>query len=520
MANRKYVMLEDKNGEEVLPVTDGNGVFVDDGTKKLDKKLTEINEQLEHKAKQIDLEVVKNRIDSITSLESGSTTGDAELIDGRIGTNGNIFNNIGSSIRNQLKFVTGELTTFKANTTISFMQGTLNSENGEYNSSRRDRICTDFIESKNIGIIAISGEFKFLIMQYDSNKTYLHTTNFLNTSTIDTSYFYNNCKYLRIVVAYREDDTTVIKPSVDVGLLLTEKIDLERLTLKIKDIESTINKADTVFNNNTSIEITDIKSIPSLTGSDCCTVGDAIYTFLVSDDSGEAKANAYKLTLSDDKLTKAYVYEHDLGHCNSLEYCEANDTLILGNGSSDYELPGKILILENFSEKTSFLRSECLQIDVSHLGKKANVVWGENNYLNYDIIYLLLNDGHKIVKIQLGKESNILESGTKIKDVGFNGTYKVLNTYTISNVTEDYDNCVQGATYFKNKLIWGFGHSEGTISLHIAEFKDSGVVLSGVNYFKYDNNGNKIKETVLGVTNNNNELIVQTGRSMYYCNIN
>ena len=47
MANRKYVMLEDKNGEEVLPVTDGNGVFVDDGTKKLDKKLTEINEQLD-----------------------------------------------------------------------------------------------------------------------------------------------------------------------------------------------------------------------------------------------------------------------------------------------------------------------------------------------------------------------------------------------------------------------------------------------------------------------------------------
>lgn len=50
MTNREYVMLEDKNGKEVLPVTDGNGVFVEGGTKKLDKKLTEINEQLEHKA--------------------------------------------------------------------------------------------------------------------------------------------------------------------------------------------------------------------------------------------------------------------------------------------------------------------------------------------------------------------------------------------------------------------------------------------------------------------------------------
>ena len=40
MADREYVMLEDKNGKEVLPVTDGNGVFVEGGTKKLDKKLT------------------------------------------------------------------------------------------------------------------------------------------------------------------------------------------------------------------------------------------------------------------------------------------------------------------------------------------------------------------------------------------------------------------------------------------------------------------------------------------------
>ena len=57
MANRNYIILEDKDGKEVLPVTDGNGVFVEGGTKKLESKLTEIdskttelNEQLEHKA--------------------------------------------------------------------------------------------------------------------------------------------------------------------------------------------------------------------------------------------------------------------------------------------------------------------------------------------------------------------------------------------------------------------------------------------------------------------------------------
>lgn len=57
MADREYVILEDKNGKEVLPVTDGNGVFVEGGTKKLDKKLTEINEQLDT--------ITKNKYDDV-----------------------------------------------------------------------------------------------------------------------------------------------------------------------------------------------------------------------------------------------------------------------------------------------------------------------------------------------------------------------------------------------------------------------------------------------------------------------
>lgn len=145
MANRNYIILEDKDGKEVLPVTDGNGVFVEGGTKKLENKLTEIdskttelNEQLDNipnqtyiteKAKQIDLnttnskvmaledntatklevEVERKRIDSFTSLQSGSTTGDAELMDGRVGADGVTYKNIGESIRNQIKNIYNEI---------------------------------------------------------------------------------------------------------------------------------------------------------------------------------------------------------------------------------------------------------------------------------------------------------------------------------------------------------------------------------------------------------------------------
>ena len=80
-------------GKKLYPITKGENIIMDDGSS--------LSSQLDTKAKQSDLEVERKRIDSFISLEHGSTTGDAELIDGRIGADGEIYNNIGESIRSQ-----------------------------------------------------------------------------------------------------------------------------------------------------------------------------------------------------------------------------------------------------------------------------------------------------------------------------------------------------------------------------------------------------------------------------------
>ena len=54
---------------------------------------------LEEKANKSDVNTANARIDSFTSLASGSTTGDAELIDARINSDGLIFENTGGNIR-------------------------------------------------------------------------------------------------------------------------------------------------------------------------------------------------------------------------------------------------------------------------------------------------------------------------------------------------------------------------------------------------------------------------------------
>ena len=65
-------------------------------------KIKDIKSQLDTKANKEALDIERKRIDSFTSLPSGSTTGDAELIDGRIGANGTVYDNIGEAIRGQI----------------------------------------------------------------------------------------------------------------------------------------------------------------------------------------------------------------------------------------------------------------------------------------------------------------------------------------------------------------------------------------------------------------------------------
>ena len=56
-----------------------------------------------------DFDVLEARMNQFTSLQEGSTTGDAELIDGRIGYDGTVYDNIGGAIRGQVSELKGEI---------------------------------------------------------------------------------------------------------------------------------------------------------------------------------------------------------------------------------------------------------------------------------------------------------------------------------------------------------------------------------------------------------------------------
>ena len=75
----------------------------------IEDEIDEINSSLDKKASQSDLLTERRRIDSFVSLNEGSTTGDAELIDARIGADGVTYNNLGTAIRTEISKISNTL---------------------------------------------------------------------------------------------------------------------------------------------------------------------------------------------------------------------------------------------------------------------------------------------------------------------------------------------------------------------------------------------------------------------------
>ena len=85
-------------------------------------KLTNLNNYDDSSIKN-DIQTQKTRIDNLAKLQAGSTTGDAELIDARVGADGITYDNVGGAIRGQVNSITeniNDLVLFKNNVIFTF----------------------------------------------------------------------------------------------------------------------------------------------------------------------------------------------------------------------------------------------------------------------------------------------------------------------------------------------------------------------------------------------------------------
>lgn len=116
MDKLKYIKIEKEDGSlsDSIPLTaDAVNITMANGNSAEDEINSKINEnQLNDVKNNLQNSIIANtsainiqtsRIDNLSTLTEGSTTGDAELIDGRIGYNSIEYTNIGNAIRGQIQ---------------------------------------------------------------------------------------------------------------------------------------------------------------------------------------------------------------------------------------------------------------------------------------------------------------------------------------------------------------------------------------------------------------------------------
>lgn len=151
-----------------------------DGEANLLTKVKKIDEQLDNKANKNELEVERKRIDNIIALPDGSTTGDAELMDIRIGADGIQYDSSGEAIRQQFKNVNNTLSVITdeleltASLNLTFKIGTVHSNGNENLNNKYSLVSNEFsLSSKILTIVntAESSNVGFTLVKYNDDDT-------------------------------------------------------------------------------------------------------------------------------------------------------------------------------------------------------------------------------------------------------------------------------------------------------------------------------------------------------------
>lgn len=161
-----------------------------------------------------DLEVERKRIDSLSKLNDGSTTGDAELIDGRISYNGIVYSNIGSAIRTSNenlqmklnKLNEGKDLKYGYDLSLNWVLGTVNWDGTLQTSNNRYRFNERLYLEKDTTIEVKNG-FRFFVCGYASEES-----EGLITYT-DWKTSYTTDKDMYVIIVFATNDSSLVETS-------------------------------------------------------------------------------------------------------------------------------------------------------------------------------------------------------------------------------------------------------------------------------------------------------------------
>ena len=249
----KMDIIKSLNSNELLESTNEFGALndalwkIDTFTETMNSKaskedLKKLSSQLDNKATKIEVDVERKRINNLSKMTDGRTSGDAELIDGRVGADGIVYDNIGEAIRTQIDNNIPEYISLPYELTAG---GYIMYTNGGVASHESNLYYSDFVELLYTDKVMIKN-LKYLTKDsaglcfYNSNKQFISGYQYDND--IDLSLpIPTNAKYIRFT-ASRHDRLNTIKVyqnqynGVRENIAVTEDIDV-RLKKVINEVE-------------------------------------------------------------------------------------------------------------------------------------------------------------------------------------------------------------------------------------------------------------------------------------------
>lgn len=185
-------------------------VLVENFNQEIDKT----NAQLSGKASQNELATERSRIDQIISLKDGSTTGDAELVDIRVGADGTTYSTAGDAVRNQVrclnlieKTIPFEATDAEEVVVIrGWEQGSLDTSNGqEVVASGLVRSGIIDVSSRVFFKVSFNEIYKCKYFLYKNNK-FVTSSNWL-TSSVTAKFNIGEFTEVRIIIGLSNNNS-------------------------------------------------------------------------------------------------------------------------------------------------------------------------------------------------------------------------------------------------------------------------------------------------------------------------
>ena len=240
-----------------------------DGESNLLTKVKKIDEQLDNNVRKIemnktDIDVERQRINNFTTLPGGSTTGDAELIDGRIDSLGFSYPNIGGNIRSfqetiynsgDLKIDCGEW----ENGIISTTSGN-NAENDKTKFARiKDFIGVPVGKTITFNVIASGGYIPKLTLYY-----YDESRKFIKALAVENKSIIMEHPYVKLCYFYESTPADILLSDA-MKTNITTKVELNGVFDKIPQLKGLFDRLDKIpnmvgtINANKSIDFNDYK---------------------------------------------------------------------------------------------------------------------------------------------------------------------------------------------------------------------------------------------------------------------